>query len=154
MKQAARQLALPVSSRPVTTAEDLVDFKKLLDQAGLPVSDIGQRGQFLFLFSNGNNIVGTGGYERHSDAALIRSISVTPQEQGNGYGRIIVTDLMKMAHSTGAGSAYLLTTSASEFFAAMGFRKIERHQAPDAIRSSTEFSSVCPASAVLMPRVF
>jgi amino-acid N-acetyltransferase len=45
---------------------------------------------------------------------------------------------------------YLLTTTAREFFAGRGYRAIDRADAPERIRGTTEFSDLCPASATAM----
>jgi amino-acid N-acetyltransferase len=45
---------------------------------------------------------------------------------------------------------YLLTTTAPDFFAGLGFRRAGRKTAPPAIRATRQFATLCPASAVLM----
>ncbi|WP_228434553.1 hypothetical protein [Natrarchaeobaculum aegyptiacum] len=47
---------------------------------------------------------------------------------------------------------YLLTTTAVDFFAARGYDEIDRADAPDAIRNTTEFADLCPSSATCMRR--
>jgi N-acetylglutamate synthase-like GNAT family acetyltransferase len=47
---------------------------------------------------------------------------------------------------------FLLTTTAVPLIARLGFRRIERSEAPATIASTTEFSSLCPASAAIMRR--
>jgi len=41
----------------------------------------------------------------------------------------------------------LLTQTASFFFQKMGFKPVARENVPDAIQKSSEFATVCPASA-------
>jgi amino-acid N-acetyltransferase len=45
---------------------------------------------------------------------------------------------------------YLLTTTAENFFKKYGFANADRTKAPDAIRTTSEFSSLCPSTAVFM----
>jgi amino-acid N-acetyltransferase len=52
----------------------------------------------------------------------------------------------------GVTKLYLLTETAEHFFAARGYRAVERTGLPDAIERSEQFVSMCPASAVLMTR--
>ena len=40
----------------------------------------------------------------------------------------------------------------SEFFAKEGFETINREIVPDTIKSTSEFSSVCPSSAIVMKK--
>ena len=125
-------------------------FKVLLQAANLPVSDLGQDGQFLYLFTVDEAEAGTGGFEFHNNHALIRSVSVTNNTRSQGIGSEILSHLKDSARSMGATDFYLLTTNAAAFFERHGFTPINRSEAPEPIRKSTEFSSVCPASAVLM----
>lgn len=39
---------------------------------------------------------------------------------------------------------------ADRFFAGLGFRRLPRELAPSEIKSTTQFSALCPATAVLM----
>jgi mannose-6-phosphate isomerase-like protein (cupin superfamily) len=50
----------------------------------------------------------------------------------------------------GVRDVYLLTTTAARFFERAGFATIPRDQAPLAICQTTEFRSLCPASATFM----
>jgi amino-acid N-acetyltransferase len=52
----------------------------------------------------------------------------------------------------GVEVVYLLTTTAESFFAHRGYRRIERSQAPESIRSTREFSEICPASSAFMSK--
>jgi hypothetical protein len=45
-----------------------------------------------------------------------------------------------------------LTIDAEKFFARLGYRTMARSDAPAAIQSTDEFSSLCPGSAVLMQK--
>ncbi len=47
-------------------------------------------------------------------------------------------------------SIFLLTTTAEAFFKSRGYRRQIRATAPDAIRSSREFSDLCPASSAFL----
>jgi amino-acid N-acetyltransferase len=45
---------------------------------------------------------------------------------------------------------YLLTMTAEGFFERRGYRRVDRTQAPLAIKSTPEFASLCPASSAFM----
>ena len=45
-----------------------------------------------------------------------------------------------------------LTTTAADYFARLGFVRIDRDAAPPAIRATAQFASLCPASAHVMRR--
>jgi len=44
----------------------------------------------------------------------------------------------------------LLTTSAESFFRLAHYVRVERDHVPQAIRGTTQFASLCPASAAVM----
>jgi amino-acid N-acetyltransferase len=45
---------------------------------------------------------------------------------------------------------YLLTTTAETFFERRGYRRVDRIQAPPAIKLTPEFAGLCPASSAFM----
>jgi hypothetical protein len=53
-------------------------------------------------------------------------------------------------HDGDALLRYLLTTSAADFFAHLGYKRVDRGEAPENIRATSEFSQLCPVSSVLM----
>jgi amino-acid N-acetyltransferase len=50
----------------------------------------------------------------------------------------------------GIDRLYLLTNTAEAFFARLGYRTLPRSAAPQAIRDTSEFSSLCPDDAAFM----
>ena len=55
-----------------------------------------------------------------------------------------------MSMKEGRRDAVYLTTTAEGYFARHGFGAIDRATVPPAIRSSAEFSTLCPTTAVVM----
>jgi amino-acid N-acetyltransferase len=45
---------------------------------------------------------------------------------------------------------YLLTATTQDFFAKHGYAVVPRGSVPEAIQTSTEFMSLCPASAICL----
>jgi amino-acid N-acetyltransferase len=60
--------------------------------------------------------------------------------------------LLLRARTTGLKKVYLLTTDAQAFFRKLGFAEVPRESAPEAIRRTAQFRTLCPASATLMAR--
>lgn len=54
------------------------------------------------------------------------------------------------ARSHGVQQLCLLTTTAERFFERLGYERADREAAPTAIRGTSEFTSLCPASAAFM----
>ena len=124
----------------------------LLQDNNLPVTDPGPD-KHLFALIQNNTILGTGGLEFFEDCALLRSVSVKKNWRGKGLGQIISKELEKISRQKGIDCLYLLTDSAKDFFAKEGYREIEREDVPISIKNTSEFSSVCPASAIVMRKM-
>lgn len=133
---------------------DLVVIRALLEQAALPASDLAGSGRLRFwVVRRGGTLVGAVGLEQHGSAGLLRSLVVAPTERGYGLAGALVRTLEDEARASGIGRLVLLTQTAAEFFAKRGYAIIERAKAPASVRESTEFTSLCPASAVCMLKV-
>lgn len=135
---------------PAAGEEDLGVVRVLLDQAGLPTSDLAvAKPEFTVLRERGR-IVAAGALQPFGSAALVRSVVVAGDRRGAGLGRIIVQELEKIAREARIGRLFLLTETAGKFFAHQGYRVIERIDVPQEVQGSEEFRSLCPASAVCM----
>jgi amino-acid N-acetyltransferase len=132
---------------------DLAVVRPLLEQAGLPTNDLaGSKPQFTVLCEDGR-IIAAGALERFGTAALVRSVVVAADRRGSGLGRTIVQELERAARAGKISRLILLTQTAREFFARQGYRVIERGEAPQDVRGSEEFRSLCPASAICMTKL-
>jgi amino-acid N-acetyltransferase len=132
-------------------AGDLRAICVLLDSASLPHADVTDALLQQFLVARmDNQIVGVVGLECYEDVALLRSLVVAQEHSGFGIGKQLVAAAEKLAAEIGVKSLYLLTTTADRFFSGLSFRRLQRELAPPAIKSTSQFSSLCPASAVLM----
>lgn len=128
------------------------DFIAALEAEQLPIDDLYENGRLFFRFTQNSTPVGFGGFEALEEHALLRSIVVFPQFRGRGVGRLITESLLEHAAAVGAKDAYLLTTSAADFFEAIGFRQIGRDGVPPEILSTRQASSLCPSTATFLTR--
>jgi amino-acid N-acetyltransferase len=92
------------------------------------------------------------GLEIHGDTALLRSLAVAPAHRQHGVGSAAVVAAERLARRHEVKRIYLLTTTAASFFDARGYQRRERASAPPALQRTTEFSTLCPASAVCMAK--
>lgn len=127
--------------------------RQLLDGAKLPTADLGA-GQLEHFFGCGPEQAPKGvvGLELYGEDALLRSLAVDPATRGRGCAKALVARAERHAREQGAQRVYLLTTTAADFFAHLGYKRVERDNAPDSIRATSEFSALCPASSVLMAK--
>ena len=136
---------------PAQTA-DAAEIRALLRSCSLPVEDISEVSGFL-VARTGGALVGTIGLERSGDAALLRSLAVRPEARGKGVARSLCESLLSEARGSGVTNVYLLTTDAQGFFRKLGFAEAPRESAPESVRQTAQFRTLCPASATLMTRV-
>ena len=117
-----------------------------LKEAGLPACTHEAR---CFALPEGE---GFGAIEGDGPDRLLRSIVVPLAWQGRGIGTSLVTALSDEARNSGVERLWLLTTGAADFFTRHGWAVADRAAAPEAIRTSEQFTTLCPASATLMMR--
>ena len=132
-------------------ADDLPAILELLEASGLPTTDLHSEcvTQFLLL-RDGRRLDGVVGLERYGNVGLLRSLAVRPERRRAGLGIALTEALEKFAAASGLTSVVLLTQTAQAFFAERGYRVIARDTVPPAMQSSSQFTSLCPASAICM----
>ncbi|WP_082640615.1 GNAT family N-acetyltransferase [Aureimonas sp. N4] len=133
-----------------TAVDDPSGLVGLLSAAGLPTEDVAEPGRVFLRYANeGGEFVGIGGLEHLGAAVLLRSIAVVPEHRGRGIGGAITADLMERSREQGAADAFAFTTGERTFLAALGFRRVERTEAPAAVLATRQAMGLCSASAVL-----
>ena len=126
-------------------------IKHLLADCGLPGDDITAAHLEHFLVHKENSrLIGVVGLEQGGKDALLRSLAVSEDRRGRGLARALVGHAERQARAAGVESLYLLTTTADEFFAALGYRVTQRDSAPKSLQETAEFAGLCPASSVCM----
>lgn len=135
------------------TASDEPSIASLLDASGLPTDGLTDHLATALVGREGASVVASAALELYGDAALLRSVAVAASARGRGLGRRIARAALDLAQQRGARTVYLLTTTASDFFARhLGFRRTVRLEVPAAVRQSVEFRGACPATAEVMVR--
>lgn len=130
--------------------EDLDLIEKLLKQNDLPYQDVREEGKEFFLAYNNADLIGVVGIEMFKDIALLRSMVVKEEYRDKSYGKQIFSALVDYAKTQGIIELYLLTTTAEKFFKKLGFQNIKRDSAPEEIKQTSQFSTICPSSAVCL----
>lgn len=130
--------------------KDEMHIKKLLSEASLPYEDISKNICDFLIASINNEIIGVVGIEILGEFGLLRSLAVTPSQQGNGIGKLLCNRMISYASLNGVKKLYLLTTTAKSFFENFNFKKIAREDVKEVIKNTNEYSEICPVSAVVM----
>ena len=150
MKKQAETLALR-QGRP----DDWAAVGALLVDAGLPVADLDEASMVRFTIATrpslpGGSLAGVIGLQSFTEVGLLRSLVVAKSARSTGCGSKLVQAVERIASEAGVRQLWLLTTDARGYFEDRGFQAVSRELAPVAIRQTAEFTSLCPASAVLM----
>ncbi len=138
-------------SRQIQKPEELGELKMFLELNKLPFKDISLNGNiFLLFYDDEGNVIGSAGLEIYGEAGLMRSIAVRSEDRGKKLGARIVDEILLCARDNNLRSVFLLTETAYKFFLKKGFQDFSRNDVPEAVKNSSEFSLVCPASAKCM----
>lgn len=130
-----------------------MEVMDLLAQCALPNADISEKKlEHFFGCGAEKDPGGVVGVELYGDVALLRSLAVKAAVRGRGCGKRLVQEAEQHAARSGAKRLYLLTMTAQEFFARLGYTAVDRESVPDAIRATTEFTTLCSASAAVMAK--
>jgi amino-acid N-acetyltransferase len=133
---------------------DLEAVLALLRRCELPTDDLERHLDAMLVARRDGRIIGSAALELYGAAALLRSVAVEADARGDGLGQRLTQAALDLARLRHVRSVYLLTTTAGGFFPRFGFRPIERSAVDAAVQTSVEFTSACPASALVMARDF
>jgi len=134
------------------TRSDFESVSTLLSQQKLPVEDITEDLSHFFVVKQDDMPVAVIGMEHHGEIGLLRSMATDPAYRNHGFASSLVNSILNHGRTLGLKEMYLLTETAETYFAKRGFRKINREEAPAAIKQSAEFTHLCPSSAVVMKK--
>lgn len=133
--------------------DDYPAIRLLLIGEGLPSEDVavGQASRF-HLATQDERLLACAGLELYGSDALLRSVAVDKRARRHGLGRILVDIAERDARATGAHRLFLLTTTAASYFEKLGYAVTDRSAAPALLQTSTQFTSLCPASAICLSK--
>lgn len=133
------------------SGKDRNDIISLLQKEKLPTEDLPLSLNHFFIATDKfHKVIGAIGLETHGEFGLLRSMVVDSNYRNRGIATILVNRLETQASQMGFRSMYLLTETAVEYFRRKGYMSISRDEVPAEIKTSSEFSNVCPVSAEVM----
>jgi amino-acid N-acetyltransferase len=146
-------MLLSIMSIVPATAEDLGPIQGLLNGQGLPSADIEAHSLRTFLvLRDERQISGVVGLDPLGPVAMLRSLVVSETRRHGGLGSRMLAAAEDLAARLGVTDLYLLTTDAERYFAARGYRTIDRSEAPAGIRLHPQFRGLCPSTSILMTK--
>jgi UDP-N-acetylmuramate: L-alanyl-gamma-D-glutamyl-meso-diaminopimelate ligase len=142
--------AIGDSVRPARR-DDMASIRAVLAVTSLrEPADDDQAGDF-FVLCNEDGIVGCVSLEVLGDDAILRALAVDPKFRGAGYGWILADTAVSQARWRGVRRIYLLTATASDFFAAkFGFRVVDRSTLSRQVAASETFTRPDSSQQVAM----
>lgn len=142
---------MPIMTPRFARASDETCIRHLLAECALPGEDLtpSHLAHFLLL-EDGERLAGVVGIEVLGRHGLLRSLAVAAPYRGRGIAGRLTDAAEAHARASGVVTLYLLTTTAEGFFTKRGYRVLRRAEAPDGVRGTTEFRSICPSGAVCM----
>jgi len=129
---------------------DLPAILDLLRRSDLPLDGLAEHLATTVTARENGRLVGCAAVEVYGENALLRSVAVDETLRGQGLGRTLTTAALDLARARGARTTYLLTTTAGGYFPRFGFQEITRDAVDPAVQQSVEFTTACPASALVM----
>lgn len=140
----------------------LREIRHLLEAGGLPVDDLESGDKVFFIchsegaVSNNNNyaekLAGVIGIEQYGEDALLRSLAVTTDMQGQGVAGKLLAYTENYCQSNGINRLYLLTQTVPRFFRNQGYVDCIRETVPRSISLTEQFRTICPSDAVCLTK--
>jgi amino-acid N-acetyltransferase len=130
-----------------------IEIKTLLRTQKLPVDDLPERLDNFVVAFDSDEVIGVAGLEVYGNNGLLRSVAVATAYRNQGIAAKLINEIETRAATQGLTELFLLTETASEYFAKEGFDRIDRDNIAPQVKQSSEFSHVCPISAIAMKKI-
>ncbi|HEY5923427.1 MAG TPA: UDP-N-acetylmuramate--L-alanine ligase [Kofleriaceae bacterium] len=122
---------------------DMAGVRDVLAKVGL-VNEPARDEQFpsFYVLTNEQGMVGSVALDVLGDDAILRALAVDSEFRGAGYGWMLADMAVSQARWRGVRRIYLLTETASDFFAAkFGFRVVDRTTLSKQVAASETFTA-------------
>jgi amino-acid N-acetyltransferase len=137
----------------ITASNHRAGIEALLAENKLPVNDLPESLENFFAAISKDELVGVIGLEIYGRYGLLRSLAIKSGNRNQGIAGQLVAQIETFAKSKGLEAIYLLTETADKYFDSKHYERIARAEVPAEVRQSSEFSFVCPQSAVTMKKM-
>jgi len=155
--KAAAHLVRAVANLRNMQIENADNYRKgileLLEAENLPVADLPLTLENFLIALQNEELIGVVGVEIYGDYGLLRSLSVRSDFRNMGVAANLLQRIDALSRLKKLKELYLLTETAPGYFDRKGYKKIARADVPTEIQQSSEFSHICPQSAIVMKKV-
>ncbi len=128
------------------------DIIALLSAEKLPTSDLPESLENFSVIIENGGLVAAIGLEIYGSYGLLRSLVVRPDSRHQNIGGKLITQIENLAAAQKLKAIFLLTETAPDYFSHKGYHIITRAEMPVEVRQSSEFSHVCPQTAIAMKK--
>jgi amino-acid N-acetyltransferase len=125
----------------------------LLSAEKLPAADLPGQLENFAVAKLDEEIAGVIGVEIYGDYGLLRSLAVNNNFRNQGIADKLLLHIEQLAATKNLKAIYLLTETAPDYFTRKGYQTITRADVPANVQQSSEFSHVCPQSAIVMQKI-
>ena len=130
--------------------DQLTALAQLLTQNHLLANDLPDGLPNFWLAFDDDKLIGSVGIEGFGNVGLLRSVCVDADYRNQAIARQLYNIALQETRRQGVQDLYLLTTTADRYFDRLGFVRVPRTSVPESIQKTSQFSSLCPSSAVVM----
>jgi N-acetylglutamate synthase-like GNAT family acetyltransferase/protein-tyrosine-phosphatase len=127
-------------------------IQRLLVSSLLPSRDVGGAHQRFIVASENGRLLGCAGLQVAGQDGLVRSMAVHWTRRNAGLGSRLHERLLFEAMLAGVRTLYVVTTTAEDFFAGHGFKKVPATAVPPRLQASEEFTAFVPGGSTVMSR--
>jgi amino-acid N-acetyltransferase len=145
----AAKLHLMEITEAINYKEDVV---ALLLSEKLPAADLPPTLKNFFVMIENEELIGVVGLESYGIYGLLRSLAVRSDFRNQNIAGKLMGQIETLAASEGLKAIFLLTETAHDYFSRKGYHIITRTDMPAEVQQSSEFSHVCPQSAIAMKK--
>ena len=133
---------------------DLPEIATMLHAGGLMSGAARERLGRTLVAEVDRRPIGTAAWEPlEGSRALLRSVAVHADRRTAGVGTVVVAAALRHAYEHGVRDVWLATETAEAFFAARGFRRVDRDQAPESVLEHPQVQRECSVTAAIMHAV-
>jgi N-acetylglutamate synthase-like GNAT family acetyltransferase/protein-tyrosine-phosphatase len=142
----------PTTSVGPASGGDMDAIRRLLVAALLPSGNVdGPNQRFIVARQNGR-VLGCAGLETFGEDGQLRSMAVHWTSRNAGLGTRLHGRLLFEALQAGVRNLYVVTTTAPDFFARQGYRKVQLADVPPGVVGSEEYATFVPGGGAVMAR--
>lgn len=137
----------------LASQSDFEPILALLQSSNLPTTDLTENhlSQF-YVATDTNKIVGVAGLEIYDACGLLRSVAVADSHRNLHIAQKLTSTIEHHAKEAGLEQIFLITTTADAYFSKHNYQKLNRDEVPLAIAQTSQFSGLCPSSAIVMSK--